>query len=232
MKNKTVFTFIFCLLILFSCKTNRKVVNEEILASNSFDKTNYYEYISNDIFHYTNSEQKIKSFKPILFTNVKPIGNSQNIPEKIFAVRLNNDSKQARNYFYNDLKGRAVSYIKNNNELIFRDYYQDYTSDNTSEKNINKPRNITELIDYFKSKNLKYRIVRKVDPLANIPDSIDDEKKALIKSTITSKTYDVLINEKQLYRITLDSNFCKSQLYYKQSDTINDFPRIVTDFFR
>lgn len=33
-----------------------------------------------------------------------------------------------------------------------------------------KPRNITELIDYFKSKNLKYRIVRNVDPLANVQD--------------------------------------------------------------
>ncbi|MDV3577718.1 hypothetical protein CMU79_07150 [Elizabethkingia anophelis] len=232
MKHKTVFTFIFCLLILFSCKTNRKIVNEEILASNSFDKTNYYEYFSNNVFHYTNSEQQIKSFKPILLTNVKPIGNSQNLPERIFALRQNNDSRQTRNYFYNDLKGKVVSYIKNNNEIIFRDYYQDYTTENTSEKKINKPKNITELIDYFKSKNLKYRIVRNVDPLANIPDSIDEQKKALIKSTITSKTYDVLINDKQLYRITLDSNFCKSQLYYKQSDTINDFPRIVTDFFR
>uniref|UniRef100_UPI0038929511 hypothetical protein n=1 Tax=Elizabethkingia anophelis TaxID=1117645 RepID=UPI0038929511 len=217
MKNKIIFTFIFCLLILFSCKTNRKIVNEEILANNSFDKTNYYEYFSNNVFHYTNSEPQIKSFKPILLTNVKPIGNSQNLPERIFALRQNNDPRQTRNYFYNDLKGKVVSYIKNNNEIIFRDYYQDYTTENTSEKKINKPKNITELIDYFKSKNLKYRIIRNVDPLANIPDSIDEQKKALIKSTITSKTYDVLINDKQLYRITLDSNFCKSQLYYKQS---------------
>lgn len=60
---------------------------------------------------------------------------------------------------------------------------------------------------------------------------MDEQEKALIKSKITSQTYDILIIDKQLYRITVDSSFCKSYLYYKYSDTLSNFPQITTLFF-
>ncbi len=209
MKIRIVFFSIFNLLIL-SCKSNKNFEQEDIVQMKPFSKANYYKYAYVKNEPYFEGNVKIDSFKPIIYTNVKPLEINKNIPQKIYALSKNS-WKSSKEYFHNDLQGMSVVYLEKNNKILFRNYYKSYTGKDFYKQDINKPRNKEDLVKYLKNKNAKYKFF-----------SIKKSEKAdVINADING----------HFYRIIVDSTFCKSYLYYNKKDTINKFYLITDDAF-
>lgn len=210
MIQKIVAIFLIIGLCLYSCKTSDKADHNTIIELKPFSKDIYYMYHYSTNEYYLDGNNKIDSFKPIIYTNVKPLENNKNIPQKIYALR-NNSHKKSKKYFYNDLKGMSIVYLEKDDKIIFRNYYKSYTGKDFNKYDITKPRSKKDLIKYFKFKKVNFKIL----------NTTKSENADVVKAEVGGL----------LYKIVVDSTFCKSYLYYKKQDTINNFQLITDDAF-
>lgn len=197
-------------LMILSCKSHKSVEQDEIIQTKPFSKVNYYKYTYRNNEPYIESNIKIDSFKPIIYTNVKPLDTNKAIPQKIYSLSKYS-WKSSKEYFYNDLQGLSIVYLEKNNKILFRNFYRSYTGKDFYTSDINKPRNKEDLIKYFENKKAKFKIL-----------SVNKSEKADV--------INVDING-DFYKIIVDSTFCKSYLYYNKRDTINKFYLITDDAF-
>ncbi len=81
MKIRTL-TYIILSLALFCCKSNSNTDKCSIVETETFSKKDYYRYVSKSDYHIGND-----SFKAILYSNVKPLEENKNTPEKIYTFQ-------------------------------------------------------------------------------------------------------------------------------------------------
>lgn len=178
-------------LLLFSCKTNN-IDKDDIIEIRPFIKKDYFKYINKSNYYIDND-----SFKPILYSNVKPLEENKKIPKKIFG--RGSYWQSSKEYFQKELKGKSISYLEKNNHLIFRNFYYDYTFN--TKKTINTPTNVYELEKYLNTKKIHYKILK-------------------LQKKYSTDIVDVEIQNK-LYKIILNNTLCESYLFYNKNDTIN-----------
>lgn len=137
MKIRIVIFLILNILIL-SCKPNNIGI-KNIIEIKPISKEQYYKYIDKSYYHIQND-----SFKVVLYSNVRPLKEENNTPEKIFTHQ--SYYKNSKKYFSEKLKGKSISFLENNDTIVFRHFFQDY--ENTSE-NDGYFRNKKNVIDYL-----------------------------------------------------------------------------------
>ena len=223
---KVILVFIISL-FFYSCEIKKAFPS--IIEEQTFDKRDYYEY---EFPYYLRENQLAKqdSFRPIIYTNVPPMKREDSlaVPIPIFEFRFRHS--ESREDFYKKLNQKSIVYFEKNKEIIYRNYFQSFYGPDYSKKDLNKPRNLQDLETYFKSKNIIYKYLGSFSYLKS-KLLTQDEKELDKLSPRTSKTYDFLIN-KNFYRITVDSAFVESQLFYHQKDTLSDFRTNSTMLFK
>lgn len=207
MKQKLII-FMALFFLILACKTHKEFTDASIIETKPFNKDKLYKYFYKDVEQYLKNGIIKNSFKPIIYTNVKPLETNKNIPQKIYAIS-NNSWKSSKKYFYNDLHGMSIVYLENNNKIVFRNFYLSYYGDDFYNYSVTKPRNKEDLIKYFDQKNVKYKIL-----------NVSKSEKADVVEVEVNNLY---------YKIIVDSAFCKSYLYYNKLDSINKFEKI-TDY--
>lgn len=223
---KIVLVFIISL-FFYSCE--KKKGFPSIIEEQTFDKKDYYEYT---FPYYLRESQPAKqdSFRPTIYTNVPPIKRKDSLilPIPIFEFRFKHSEN--RDYFYKKLDQKSIVYFEKDNEIIYRNYFQSFYGPNYSKKDLNKPRNLQDLETYFKSKNITYKYLGSFNYLKS-KLLTQDEKELDKLSPRTSKTYDFMIN-KNFYRISVDSAFIESQLFFNPKDTLLDMRNRSTMLFK
>lgn len=223
-----IISVIIISLFFYSCEKKKGFAS--IIEEQTFDKKDYYEY---SYPYYLREDQPAKqdSFKPTIYSNVPPMKRKDSLvlPIPIFEVRNLPQSKN-RAYFYDHLDGKSVVYFEKNKKIIYRNYFQDFSGENYNKKEINKPRNLQDLEAYFKSKNIAYKYLGSFDYMkSKLWTTREKELEKLSPSS--SKTYDFFIN-KNFYRITVDSSFIESQMFYNQKDTLSNIRWNSLELFR
>lgn len=202
MKRITLIYLMTCFLII-SCKTNN-FEEDGIIQKTTFSDKNYYKYI--DEIGYTINKD---SFKPVLYSNVKPLEENKNFPQKIFAIQSYYDD--SRKYFYQDLKGKSVSYLKRNDKIVFRHYYQVYDGNKSKNKN---PKNKVEVINWLNKNKINFKTLK----------SYQKEGSDIL---------DLNINN-QFVRIVATDSFCESYSSYDIKDSVNieTYRTIIGNFYK
>lgn len=232
--NIKIIVYLLVIIFVFSCKATNNNENISIINLVPFSRDNFYRYETKQgQYFYVDNNKKTHSFTPIIYTNVMPLESDKSVPKRIYSIdTFTNDSKESRDYFRNKLNGISVSYIEKFGKIVYREFYQDYTGKDYHKKDDSKPRNIKDLEQYFENKNVPFQVLEYIKPsTSNISELTEKEKQALLE-TITSKTYKIKINHKDIYRITVDSSFCQSKFYYNQNDSIINYNKIIINFYR
>lgn len=210
---KPIIYFIIVSIFINSCQTKKNTQSIDIIENEPFLKSNFYKYEYENFVNYCNynNQQKVDSFRPIVYTVVKPLSKIKKFPEKVYALSFDSNRwKESLSYFKNDLKGKNISYLEKDNKIIIRNFYIDY---NINKKNSN-PTNIQELEKFLKSKKILYKIL----------------------NTKKEGSYFIidLIANNNLYKIILDKNHCTSYLFYDKKDTIcfKGYSNILISFFQ
>lgn len=226
----------FLITLLVSCDSKKG--NLDFFETEKMNVNEYYKYNSKGLnyyqYKYFDNQKKIKydSFLPVIYTNVRPLKTNKKIPEQIFDTF--DFYKDSRKYYFYKLKQKSVIYIENNGKILYRSCYHQYYGKKYYIKDIEKPRNLNDLIEYLKYKNINYKIIDTID----ISKQIDKDKsmvkwkKEYLKKEIKTKVYYMTIN-KNLYKVELDSSFCETKLFYNPNDTINNdtFNTIIVNNF-
>lgn len=214
----------FLLLVIISCGSKNS--DAELIESQSFNREDYFNYKSSYgdyqfivSYNSATNRREFDTFTPEFYTNVRPMKDKKDFPEQIFSPF--NQFENSRKYFYNHLKGKFVVYIEKNKNIIYREFFHSYSGKKYDKKDINMPRNLQDLTEYFKSKNVNSKIIDTIDIYnTEAANNLNERQKADLRKTNKSKTYDILV-EKKFYRITLDSSFSSSCLFYDVKDTLN-----------
>lgn len=220
---KNIIITIFLIASFCACK---KKETEGLFAQKAFVNSNYYSYDIDNYYRYYKkngaNEIEYDTFRPMIYTNVRPFEENAKYPEQVFEP--SGRAKNSRKYFSRELNQIFVAYVAKANKLIYRSFFRDYQGPDYYKNTIDKPRNLDDLKKYLSHTKLNYKII---DTLKRKPIT---EKEKLMDSLITSKTYNLTVNN-YFYRVTLDSAFCESQLYYQPKDTISNFRTIMIHSF-
>ncbi|AZA99007.1 hypothetical protein EG359_05035 [Chryseobacterium joostei] len=221
MKNIIIIFFLFA-----SCYACKKNETEGLFAQKAFANSHYNRFHIDNYYRYYKKNEtngiEYDTFRPIIYTNVRPFKENEKYPEQIFDPF--GRAKDSRKYFARELNQTFVAYITKDNKLIYRNFFRDYHGPDYYIKSIDKPRNLNDLTKYLSNLKLSYKIL---DTIKRKPIT---EKDKLIDSLITSKTYNIMVNN-YFYRVTLDSAFCETQLYYHPRDTTSIFRTIIIHTF-
>ncbi|AZI32944.1 hypothetical protein [Kaistella carnis] len=203
MKIKILISTVLILPFL-SCNINKSDDLTSIIETKSFNKQDFNKYTTKSKYNVIGHE-----FSPILYSNVKPLKENNNVPEKIFGV--GSYWKDSKVYFQKELKGESISYLEKNDTIVVRNVYYDYSAD--SQLDINKPRNINELKEFLKRKNVKFDVLN-------------------FKRNVKTDIIDIEI-ENKFYKIILNNGLLESYLFYNKKDTINFKPykNIIANFY-
>ena len=220
---KNIIITIFLIASFCACK---KKETEGLFAQKTFINSDYYNYHIDDYYRYYTkndvNEIKYDTFRPMIYTNVRPFEENKKYPEQVFDPFSR--AEKSRKYFHQKLDQTLVAYVAKDNKLIYRYFYRAYEGPDYYKNTIDKPRNLDDLKKYLSHLKLNYKIL---DTLKRKPIT---EKEKFMDSLMTSKTYQLKVNN-YFYRVTLDSAFCRSQLYYQPKDTISDFRIIMIHSF-
>lgn len=201
-------------IILASCKTNFSIQQEDVVNSKQLSDDEIFRLYkftrSYDIkyFFYLNKKIVDNSFKPTIYTYVRPLKENSKEPEKIYSPQ--GYYKKSVEYFRNELNGTNVTYLVKDNKIIFRSYYHDYSLDNRKQ---DKPKNIDELKAYLNKKRINYKVLK------------EGKKESL-------EFVNIMVGQKY-YKIFVNSNMCNSYSVYNQKDSINieNFNTQINNFY-
>jgi hypothetical protein len=201
---KRIAVFLLLSLLIISCKTNTNLGKDSIVEINPFFEKNYYKYTSKSDYHIAND-----TFKVVLFSNVKPLDENKESPQKIYTFQ--SYYKNSKTYFYKELNGKSISYLKKKNKIIYRHYFQDYKDVNSNEST---PKNKEDVIKYLDKNKIKYTLIKSYKESG-------------------SDVLDFKIDNKFL-KIVATPNFCESYMCYDLKDSINveNYRTIVANFYR
>lgn len=210
LKILSVLLFLFAL----SCKTNKSIedplfIDVEKTSDKEILKLFKYTYPINRTFF---NIKQLDSFKPVIYSFVRPLDGNKKFPEKIYENFYKDTYAESLNYFKNNLQGKNISYLQKNNEIVFRYYYQDYRYA-AAKKSNNFPKNKKDIIYFLEKNKIKYNLLKTIK--AGDGDLVNLE-----------------IGNKFL-QITATSTFCESYTCYELKDSINTekYGLIVESFF-
>lgn len=192
------------ILPFLSCKTNTGDDLVSMIETKSFRKQDFNKYVTKTKYKIIGDE-----FIPILYSNVKPLKENDNVPEKIFGV--GSYWKDSKIYFQKELKGKSISYLERNNVIIIRNVFYDYNAN--SKENINKPKNFSELKEYLNANSVKYNVLK-------------------FQRKHNTDIIEVEI-ENKFYKIILNNGLLESYLFYNKKDTVNfkAYKNIIENFY-
>lgn len=147
--------YLLILLLVISCKSKierQTFININETAEKQIESLFKYTYPVNRTYFKNNNKIKKDSFKPVIYSYVKPLEENKEYPQGVFGIS-NRMQKSTLEYFQNDLDGKNVSYLEKDNKIIFRYYYHEYKFSPTK-ANINKHTNREEIINFLKENKI------------------------------------------------------------------------------